>query len=529
MFEILKMFVFCVLAISIFGSPSSASNCEKLNSIAALEDGSTVVDTNVKMLAGTWISEGCETRPGPEYVLRYYNFEEDGKYFLTQHHYWDDSCSSPQLSVHSYGRIQLRNSLIQPGAASGIFKVSNITVIPQDDSAARELDKTVSMECPSQPWKSWRKYQEHTVYDSRYDENRKFKLWLSTDKTNNQYSVNSKGSNVHFSDISCLGSLKWAFNELKLLKIQLRPLIEQMKKVPREVKMELLLGDIHSNYKLRQYYTPTSFQVPLVKHVKEPTQVFINRHTFTIQNTHAIPHNLFSNSKTPPHLIEKPHLPPYIWGQWTSTRCESRPGGNLYLTRKFSFYSEDATWIGEHNFYSDPFCRIPKFIVTAAGHFVLEGLNRELRGTSNIDFQIERASLTVFDQKMIVDMSLADLCGQGVWQVSVPKELSITGGCFPLGINIPSMQYDIVKMEMDYRGACLLYLGQVKTDLMETNEKSNRPSSFQLPLVKCGEVPTYSQGLRDILNEQVYGYNKGLGVRIEPLIYLLGMFCYFLR
>lgn len=90
----------------------------------------------------------CETRPGPEFVIRSYTFDSDGKYFLIQHHYWDDSCSSPQLTALSHGRIQLRNSLIQPGAASGLIKFTNITIIPQDNNAAKELDKIVSMECP---------------------------------------------------------------------------------------------------------------------------------------------------------------------------------------------------------------------------------------------------------------------------------------------------------------------------------------------------------------------------------------------
>lgn len=233
----------------------------------------------------------------------------------------------------------------------------------------------------------------------------------------------------------------------------------------------------------------------------------MNRHAFTVRNTHAIPQNIFTISKTPPHLIERPHLPPYIWGQWTSSRCETRPGGSLYLTRSFSFYSEDETWIGEHSFYSDPFCRIPKFIVTAAGHFKLIGLNEELKGTSNIDFEIERASLTVLDQRMIYEMSLTGHCGEDEWQVNVPKELSTTGGCIQLGIFLPSVQYDVVKLEMDYKGSCLLFLGQIYTDSIYSNEESKRPSAFQLPLVKCGEVPTYSQGLRDILNEKFYGFN----------------------
>ncbi|XP_066140277.1 protein APCDD1-like [Euwallacea fornicatus] len=494
--------LFIVLIFCLTRAVTSNSNCQEVAAMAALEDGSTVVDTRLDMLAGTWISEGCETRPGPEYALRHYTFDNSGKFHLTQHHYWDDSCSLPLLTIQAFGKIQFKGSLVQPGAACGNFKFTNITIIPQDDNAVRELDKRASFECPGQTWKSWRKYEEHPVCDSRYDENNKktFNLWLSS--PNSHYpSVNSKGSNMYFSDISCLGSLKWAFNELKLLKVQLRPLMEHFKKTPREVKMELLLGDIHSNARLRQYYNPSSFQVPLVQQIKEHTEIVVNRHTYIVKNTQAIPPNIFTNPKTPPHLIEKPPLPPYIWGQWTSTRCESRPGGTLYLTRRFSFYSDDSSWIGEHNFYSDPFCRIPKFIVTAAGHFKLQGLNYHLKRTSSIDFYIEKASLTVLDSRMIYDLGLSRHCGVGEWEVNVPKELSTTGGCMQLGIFLPSVQYDVVKLEMDYKGSCLLFLGQVDTDNVQLNDVTKRPTAFQKPLVKCGEVPTYSRKLWEILNE----------------------------
>ena len=65
-----------------------------------------------------------------------------------QHHYWDDSCSSPKLTVVSYGRITLRNSLVQPEAANGLAKPTNITVIPQDGAAVDVLNKLVARECP---------------------------------------------------------------------------------------------------------------------------------------------------------------------------------------------------------------------------------------------------------------------------------------------------------------------------------------------------------------------------------------------
>ncbi|RZB77457.1 APCDD1-like, partial [Asbolus verrucosus] len=347
----------------------------------------------------------CETRPGPEYILRSYTFNSDGGYSLIQHHYWDDSCSSPKLSVISYGRIQLRNSLVQPEASNGMAKPTNITVIPQDSAAAHELDTLVSRECPGQYWKSWKHNEEHLVYDNKQERRGTFNLWSHSYQPITNHHPLNKPIQVQISgDISCLGSLKWAFNELKLLKIQLRPIIHNYRKYLRHVEMELLLGDIHTNKKRREFYSPTSFQVPLLRLTKEEN-ITVHKHQFLVKTSNAIPTNLITNIKTPPHLIEKPHLPPYIWGEWTSTRCEIRPL-DVYLLRHFSFYEND-------------------------------------------------------------------------------------------------FRYDIVKVEMDYKGSWLLFLGQADTNNLPTTA-NERPTAFQLPLVKCGEVVGFSENLNERLERKFF-------------------------
>ncbi|XP_045463369.1 protein APCDD1-like isoform X2 [Harmonia axyridis] len=482
-----------------FEETAQSSRCEQLVALSTSEDKQTVVDTNLELLAGTWISEGCETRPGPEYVIRHYQFGDKGNFTLIQHHYWDESCSSPKLTVTANGRLTLRNSLIQPGASTGYPKLRNITIIPQDVNAAKELDRLVAARCPGQYWKTWRRYEEHLVFENKNMARRKPSAYLSP--INNYHSVNSQRNVLHASGhISCLGSLKWAFNEIKLLKIQLRPIPNSRIKKVKEMKMELLLGDIHSNAHLREVYNPTSFQQPLVKHV-ENEFVTVNKHPYLIRNTNSIMSNVFTNPKNPPHLLVKLKLPPYIWGEWTSTRCEIRNMG-LYLKRLFYFYSEDSTWIGEHKFYADPFCSVVKFSVTAAGYLDIAGESKIIPGSYDIDFNIEKASLTVMDQRMVSDMHLTNTCGLDEWVVNVPKELSSTKGCPQLGIVLPSVLQDIVKIEMDFVGSLLLFLGQSDSDNLPSSMKE-RPTAFQPPLMKCGDVATYSQELRDILYDDL--------------------------
>lgn len=259
--------------------------------------------------------------------------------------------------------------------------------------------------------------------------------------------------------------------------------------------MELLLGDIHSNQKRREFYSPTSFQVPLLKQTKGEN-ITVNLRHFLVKNSNTLT-NLIGVS--PPHLIEKPHLPPVIWGDWVSTRCEIRPL-DVYLLRHFTFH-EDHRWVGEHKFFSDPFCTYPKFVITASGHFTLLGPSEVMKGVSDIDFQIERALLTALDQRVITEMRLPGVCGLGEWKVNVPKELAMTNGCVSLGVFIPSVRFDVVKVEMDYQGSWLLFLGQADTNNLPADE---RPTAFQLPMVKCGEKSTFGEDLRERLEREFY-------------------------
>lgn len=268
------------------------------------------------------------------------------------------------------------------------------------------------------------------------------------------------------------------------------------------MNFELYLGDIHSRPEYRENYIPTAFQTPLTKYVKDVDNFSIGKRVYNLTLCQLCSLIAGRTAKSPPHLMKKPNLPPYISGEWTSGRCEIRPMG-LFLTRRFRFYSGDLTWIGEHKFYVDPFCSIPKFTATAAGHFKSSNYNPVVKGSTNFDFQIERASLTVFDREMLDELKHSRSCGSGLWQLGIPRELSSTNGCLQLGILIPSIQYEIIRIDMDFKGSTLLLMGQADTD-NQPRTKYQRPTAYQDPLIHCSELPLYSENLREILNTPIY-------------------------
>ncbi|EEZ99750.1 Protein APCDD1-like Protein [Tribolium castaneum] len=146
-----------------------------------------------------------------------------------------------------------------------------------------------------------------------------------------------------------------------------------------------------------------------------------------------------------------------------------------------------------------------------------------MKGVSDIDFQIERATLTALDHRIITEMRLPGLCGLGEWRVNVPKELATTNGCVSLGVFIPSVRFDVVKVEMDYKGSWLLFLGQADTNNLPQDE---RPTAFQLPMVKCGEKVSFTEDLRERLGREFYfGGGNALGgciiLIITSLLFLL--------
>ena len=121
----------------------------------------------------------------------------------------------------------------------------------------------------------------------------------------------------------CLGSLKWAFNELNLIRVQLKPeyLSDDQNPLYRH---ELLLGDIHSRFENRDGYSPSAFQDPLFKYSAESKPTFqLGRKIYFLSRCRNISTILISGTeKNPPKLVKKPTLPPNIWGDWISTKCE---------------------------------------------------------------------------------------------------------------------------------------------------------------------------------------------------------------
>lgn len=411
--------------------------------------------------------------------------------------------------------------------------------------------------------KRWKPYKEHYILnlsDETFSNN-----YRSNRSSDDMYRSSKKHHRSHYVEkFNCLRALTLVFHELHHYKIQIRPGLNGNYKTTH-LRQELLLGDIHSNLNSRADYKPTSFQVPLLRidssiadtlgidsaslmksdsllnidtggfeekehrvyqksyighfdvgTVGDLDSILSSKNSDEIkpeQNSkdneeifshcHVCSAIATANEKSPPYLMTKVTLPLLLSGEWVSLQCEQRPM-HLYLTRHFRFYTGDHTWIVEYKFYYDSVCTGASFSVTAAGHYKIGKSGQHVSGGTEADFHIERASITVFDQRMIENLEQDTDCGSGEWQLGIPREMSSTNGCPTLGLVVPSIEYELLKLEVDFYGFSLLYMGQADTEGKRRGIK-DRPTAYQLPLVQCKNLPPYSENLREILSSPLYG------------------------
>ncbi|XP_076353036.1 protein APCDD1-like [Tachypleus tridentatus] len=412
-------------------------------------------------VAGIWVSERCETRPGPEYLLRKYHFFVNGTFLLEQFYYLDDSCTLPAFFISAIGRITFTQpSWIVPGGMEAEYLVKHVFLVPYSNDMAHNLQHRISRSCPGfvrKPLRSYKKYQVYSYSEGVH---------------------HRKGNDVTevVEDVNCLSSLYITFNELQLMRVEHRRSFHHRHR-PRNMRIELFLGDIHTQYHKREQYRPTSYQPPLLK----------NKH----RGCHICHLVTKSNDFSPPQLPARARLPVYMAGEWISTRCEVRPLG-MFVTRRMKFFNFNQSWHGVYKYFKDPNCQNPLFVLVAEGEFRAGRPSQRFRGNMNYDFIVEKASITPVDQLFVVNLNgQEDQCGfVDSWRLNITQDVTVSGGCTGIGLTVPSTEFDVVRTDIDHHGNSLLYLGEINTEnVPATPEK--RPTSYQTPLIQCKAFADY--------------------------------------
>ncbi|KAL1452246.1 hypothetical protein WDU94_006537 [Cyamophila willieti] len=326
------------------------SECDVLRrNVIRADSNSRTLDPAVH-LSGQWVSQSCEIRSGPVYVLRHYKFYSRPKQsshspllkFKLRHYYYSDaSCSQPLYGLNIHGSYRMGpKSWAVPDASQMNYEFNKISVVGYSQEMVNELQHIINESC-SGYLHSWVPYKQYRIYRSPLE-------------TDSLFS-GATGPSVESRKNPCLSNVYQMFQDLDLLKIVHRPL----NAFDSYDRTKLYLGDLHSRIQQRKSHVPTAFQVPLVK-------------SNTIQGCDVCKSVLGSSDTSPPKLNKLDNLPLYLDGEWISGECEVQPLG-IFIKRSLYVTLNNFTY--EQNVYAESTCTSLTMSVKYYGEFNVRALS----------------------------------------------------------------------------------------------------------------------------------------------------------
>ena len=153
-------------------------------------------------------------------------------------------------------------------------------------------------------------------------------------------------------------------------------------------------------------------------------------------------------------------------------------------------------------------CSQPLFTVQSRGSYLIGRQSLDVDDAFQFDVKLSRMWVTPQDGRIVnllnEDMG-DDVCAQvGSWRAGARQDVTSTGGCAMLGLKVPVMAFELVRLEKEHHDT-LLFMGQGHTirtqDLQEPSDLPLRSTSFQAPLVWCGAVTSPNATQTDSVRE----------------------------
>ncbi|KAB5586457.1 hypothetical protein PHYPO_G00001830 [Pangasianodon hypophthalmus] len=429
-----------------------------------LQDGEQISVQMPPDIAGHWVSESCEVRPGSEFLTRSYHFFSNHTFQALQFYYRDNHCTKPGYTLLIEGSLHPRQaSWLVRGGTESDYQLSRVLLVSHSLPVAKDLQVKLETSCG---------LTEHLEPEFSYE------LW------------------VEGSDRDCTHGLDFSMQELQLLRMERRFRPSE----PERQAEELFVGDVHTERTQRRNHRPTGYQPPL-QNVKTYDNSCVACQIISVADFHH-----------PPVLPSRVDHPLHLYGNWVSKRCEVRPGV-LFLTRHFVFHKESNIWEGHYYHYSDPVCRHPTFSISAKGHYSPGIPSTTVMGGTEYTFTVTQMKVTPMDvaTTSLLNVFSGDECGkQGSWKLGVQQDVTPTSGCAALGIRLPHTEYELFYMGRDSAGHRLLFNGQRPTNGSSPDQPHRRATSYQPPLIHC------SSGHKGIGKEGDHHFRLGNGCNTQP-------------
>ncbi|XP_076292542.1 uncharacterized protein LOC143214885 isoform X4 [Lasioglossum baleicum] len=234
-------------------SDKDEDRCDEIMEKVASEDRGITTDDSPTRLQSIWLSQQCETRAGPEHVIRKYSFFANGTFLLIRYHYAEESCSIATYAVVARGSIELSSPSIRiSGATETNARLDSVHLIPFNRQVARRFRRRINATCAVDDTEEikWRPYRAEPIYKRPIHVPADMNVNLHGPSSNSFESRSRRTKNRDAFD--CLEMLNIEFAELGLLRVE-----------KRRSRVELLLGGSLRSTRLSETFgtrTPSRLQ-----------------------------------------------------------------------------------------------------------------------------------------------------------------------------------------------------------------------------------------------------------------------------
>lgn len=194
-------------------------------------------------------------------------------------------------------------------------------------------------------------------------------------------------------------------------------------------------------------------------------------------------------------ILSQPKKSWKIEDEWTSPTCQAV--SDTFMSRFLKFSPVDSkgqrAWKLVYYFFLDSLCKVLSYKISAKGTYTKPNKSANIAGAFEVEFNLTDTEITPYEM-LIVELLQAEpegTCGvSSKWRAGITQSVKSTRGCRMFRINIPSIEYDVLKTIKKGDDLVELYTGQSSTDNIVPNSPEKRPTSFQLPLRRCSDIVT---------------------------------------
>lgn len=449
-----------LLAVGILCSGADSSHLYGRQIVAApADDSCTPLRTKAAAMlsqslnvTGTWVSARCEMAKGPQFLLRKYEFNEAGSFRVVKFYYSDEACAEPAYALYAAGRLRVDGpSWVVDEGFDVSYSVDHAVLMTYTQTASDIIAGLVSPQC-----------------------RRRLGAAALVPYTATPL---KRAAVVEDGHLACTDSLDVSMNELNVMR-------QTNYASGGSVDRELQLGRSDGDDSRRR---PSALQAPLKAATKAASAAApCETCACVLAATVSRPPRGCGGSSRHDGAPKSDASRTMDGRSWYSRTCESHSTG-LFALKTLSF--SGGAFRMEVRYFSDAFCTVEQFAITAAGKYHMMEAHSKLHDAAIFEFAYKRVTATSKSDAMTDTLNVGSTDGcaiSGPWRLGVEQDVTSTGGCATLGVSLSPVEYAVLKVDRSEAQQLALYISDSKkvkwtaTDVITFSEN---------PLQSCQRQP----------------------------------------